>query len=74
MSLASFLTEINLHASCIVPARLTVAVITYSVVKCTPPCRPLVNFPFPLPPARICALRTNSFASNEDKNKQCLRA
>ena len=33
---------------------------TYSCVTLTPPCSPLENTPFPLPPARICAFNTAS--------------
>jgi len=33
---------------------------TYSLVTLTPPCSPLENTPFPLPPARICAFNTTS--------------
>lgn len=36
---------------------------TYSLVKCTPPFRPLSNTPLPLPPARIWAFSTISLAS-----------
>ena len=33
----------------------------------TPPCNPPSNTPFPLPPARTCALRTKSSASTHLK-------
>lgn len=40
---------------------------THSFVKCTPPFRPLSNTPLPLPPAKIWAFRTISFASKVSK-------
>lgn len=40
---------------------------TYSFVKCTPPFKPLSNTPLPLPPAKIWAFRTISFASKVGK-------
>lgn len=40
---------------------------TYSLVKCTPPLRPLSNTPLPLPPARIWALSTISLASERQR-------
>lgn len=35
---------------------------TYSFVNFTPPFNPLLNVPLPRPPAKTCALITNSFA------------
>lgn len=40
---------------------------SYSLVRWTPPFNPLLKVPFPLPPARICAFRTISFASVKEK-------
>ena len=38
---------------------------TYFFVSFTPPCKPLENLPFPLPPARICAFITISGTSEK---------
>lgn len=46
---------------------------TYSLVKCTPPFRPLSNTPLPLPPARICAFSTISLASGRKRQKKKVR-
>lgn len=35
--------------------------VTYEKTIFTPPLRPLVNVPFPLPPAKTCAFITTSF-------------
>ena len=44
---------------------------TYSLVTLTPPCSPLENTPFPLPPARICAFNTTSRTPDQYDRMRC---